>query len=86
MNHADGSKAAKNITEDLDLIDEIFSNINETLQDIRLLKDLQLEEDRFADRLLRIYISWLDFCLFSTQLFKKRSRLSEFVISIMLNC
>jgi len=73
----DRLQAAKNMTEDFDLIEETFDSIHEAMKDIGLLEDRNAEQDHFMNRLMDIFLGLFDFCQFSAKMFKDYSRKSK---------
>ncbi|QGA21108.1 hypothetical protein EYB26_008818 [Talaromyces marneffei] len=67
-------QAAKNVTEDFDLIESTFVELHDALLDIGDLKKREFRESNFLNKLMDIFISMLDFCLFSGKMFVEYRR------------
>ncbi len=78
----DSPQAAKNVSADLDLIQETFEMIHNAMKDIGLLQNRRTQEGHFTSRLIEIFLSLFDFCLYSTKVFKQYSRKSTRSIDV----
>ncbi|EED13718.1 SD08430p [Talaromyces stipitatus ATCC 10500] len=67
-------QAARNVSEDFDLIESTFVELHNALLDIGDLKARKFRESNFLNRLMDIFIAMLDFCLFSGKLFNEYRR------------
>lgn len=62
------------MTEDFDLIESTFVELHDALLDIGDLKKREFRESNFLNKLMDIFISMLDFCLFSGKMFVEYRR------------
>ncbi|EXJ75437.1 uncharacterized protein A1O5_02133 [Cladophialophora psammophila CBS 110553] len=76
-------QAAKNMTEDFDLIEETFDSIHQAIKDIGLLKDRHTQQDHFTSRLMDIFLKLFEFCQYSTKMFKEYSRKRLYITALM---
>ncbi|OQV10292.1 hypothetical protein CLAIMM_14312 [Cladophialophora immunda] len=76
-------QAARNMTDDFDLIEETFESIHEAIKDIGLLKDRHTQQDHFTNRLMDIFLKLFEFCQFSTKMFREYSRKRLYIAALM---
>ncbi|RAH81654.1 hypothetical protein BO86DRAFT_96267 [Aspergillus japonicus CBS 114.51] len=76
-------QAAKDMSEDFDLIESTFETLNIALQDIGDLRHRQFDKSNFLRRLTDILIAMVDFCSFSGRVFSEYSRKRLYIRALL---
>ncbi|KAJ8070824.1 hypothetical protein OCU04_001185 [Sclerotinia nivalis] len=76
-------KATKDVSEDLDLINETFGSIHNASKDIAQLNHLSWKEDKFTTTAVEIFVTLFGFCWFTKDIFRKYSRRYKSTLVLM---